>query len=166
MSLWVLLHFERLSPIGEHSKASTDMSKYNIHDKENRQSDYRRVVSSLMLERLKEQMLMVVGVQKKYRDKGYTAIRMAEDLNTSPRYISVVVNLCFGKNYTRFINGYRIEEAKTILADPAAARLNMTDVSRMVGFGNRQSFYASFFRETGMTPREYRKSCLPAPSEE
>jgi AraC-like DNA-binding protein len=32
----------------------------------------------------------------------------------------------------------------------------MEEVSDMVGFANRQSFYASFYRVMGMTPRDYR----------
>ena len=32
----------------------------------------------------------------------------------------------------------------------------MEEVSDMVGFANRQSFYASFYRVVGITPREYR----------
>jgi AraC-like DNA-binding protein len=34
--------------------------------------------------------------------------------------------------------------------------LTIEEVSDMVGFGNRQSFYASFFRLKGITPRQYR----------
>jgi AraC-like DNA-binding protein len=32
----------------------------------------------------------------------------------------------------------------------------MEEVSDMVGFANRQSFYASFYKIMHMTPREYR----------
>ena len=36
----------------------------------------------------------------------------------------------------------------------------MEDISTMVGFANRQSFYASFYRINGMTPREYKLKAL------
>jgi AraC-like DNA-binding protein len=36
----------------------------------------------------------------------------------------------------------------------------MEEVSDMVGFANRQSFYASFYRIVGITPREYRMQHL------
>jgi AraC-like DNA-binding protein len=32
----------------------------------------------------------------------------------------------------------------------------MEDISDMVGFANRQSFYASFYKINGITPREYK----------
>jgi YesN/AraC family two-component response regulator len=59
-------------------------------------------------------------------------------------------------NYTSFINKFRIEEAMGILVDRRYQKLHMEEVSDMVGFANRQSFYASFYKIMGMTPREYR----------
>ena len=44
----------------------------------------------------------------------------------------------------------------TILVDKRYQKYRMEEVSDMVGFSNRQSFYASFFRVVGITPREYR----------
>lgn len=133
------------------------MTKYNIHEKRGRKPGLRRAVNQQLLEKLKTEILNVISLKKKYRVNGYTAMRLAEEIHTNPRYISIVVNACFGKNYTQFVNDFRIEEAKQILQGPDAAKLTMTDISRMVGFGNRQSFYASFFRVTGTTPCDYRK---------
>ena len=44
----------------------------------------------------------------------------------------------------------------TILVDKRYQGLKMEEVSDMVGFSNRQSFYASFYKIMRMTPREYR----------
>ena len=95
-------------------------------------------------------------MQKKYKDKDYSAKKLAEDLGTNTRYVSAVVNVRFHMNYASFINKYRIEEAMSILVDKRYQKLRMEEVSDMVGFANRQSFYASFYKIMGMTPREYR----------
>ena len=63
-------------------------------------------------------------------------------------------------NYTSFVNKYRIDEAMSILVDKRYQDLRMEEVSDMVGFANRQSFYASFYRIVGITPREYRMQHL------
>ena len=118
------------------------------------------MVNPKLMEELKEKIVKIVCIQKKYRDKKFTARRLAEELGTNTRYVSAVVNLCFNKNYTSFVNGYRIEEAKQVLIDPQASELTMEDISDMVGFSNRQSFYASFYRVTGMAPREYRRKYM------
>ena len=44
----------------------------------------------------------------------------------------------------------------SILVDKRYQDLTIEEVSDMVGFANRQSFYASFFRFRGITPRQYR----------
>ena len=98
----------------------------------------------------------IIVMQKKYRDKDYSAKKLAEDLGTNTRYISAVVNVRFHMNYTSFVNKYRIDEALSLLVDKRDQDLRMEEVSDMVGFSNRQSFYASFYRLVGMTPRDYR----------
>jgi AraC-like DNA-binding protein len=59
-------------------------------------------------------------------------------------------------NYTSFINKFRIEEAMAILVDRRYQKLRMEEISDMVGFSNRQSFYASFYKMMHMTPRQFR----------
>lgn len=49
-----------------------------------------------------------------------------------------------------------------MLVDKRYQDLNMEEISDLVGFSNRQSFYASFFKLNGVTPRDYRKKRLLA----
>ena len=132
------------------------MAKYNITVRKNREAAYRTLVSPKIMDDIKEQILDVILIQKKYKDKTYSAKRLAEDLGTNTRYISAVVNVRFHMNYTSFVNKYRIDEAMALLVDKRYQDLNMEDISDMVGFAKRQSFYASFYRINGMTPRDYR----------
>ncbi len=136
------------------------MAKYNITEKREKEAAYRSLVSPSLMDEMQEKIMNIVVMQKKYRDKDYSAKRLAEDLGTNTRYISAVVNVRFHMNYTSFVNKYRIEEAMTILVDKRYQDLRMEEVSDMVGFANRQSFYASFFKIMGITPREYRISHL------
>ena len=89
-------------------------------------------------------------------DKDYSAKQLAADLNTNSRYISAVINVRFKMNYTSFVNKQRIKDAMALLSKKDNKSLNMEDISDMVGFANRQSFYASFFRINKITPREYK----------
>ncbi len=132
------------------------MAKYNIIEKKEKDAKYRGLVRPSLMDELKEKILNIILIQKKYKDKDYSAKRLAEDLGTNTRYISAVVNVKFHMNYTSFVNKFRIEEAMSILVDKRYADLSMEDVSDMVGFANRQSFYASFYKLKGITPRDYR----------
>ena len=132
------------------------MTKYNIIEKQEREAAYRSLVSPALMDDLKEKILNVIVMQKKYKDKNYSAKHLAIDLGTNTRYISAVVNVRFHMNYTSFVNKYRIEEAMSILVDKRYQHLRIEEVSDMVGFANRQSFYASFYKITGITPKEYK----------
>ena len=126
------------------------MSKYNITEKKDKDAAYRTLVSPRLMDELKEKILEVILIRKKYKDKNYSARDLAEELGTNTRYISAVVNVRFHMNYTSFINKYRIEEAMGLLVDKRYVDLNMEEISDMVGFSNRQSFYASFFKINGI----------------
>jgi YesN/AraC family two-component response regulator len=132
------------------------MAKYNITEKKEKEAAYRSLVSPRLMDELKEKILDIILIQKKYKDKDYSAKKLAEDLGTNTRYISAVVNVRFHMNYTSFVNKYRIDEAMTMLVDKRYQDYNMEDISNMVGFSNRQSFYASFYKVNGITPREYK----------
>jgi len=132
------------------------MAKYNISEKKEKDAAYRSLVSPDLMDELKEKILDLVVMQKKYKDKTYSAKKLAEDLGTNTRYVSAVVNVRFHMNYTSFVNKYRIEEAMSILLDKRYKDLRIEEVSDMVGFSNRQSFYASFYKLTGITPKEYK----------
>ncbi len=132
------------------------MAKYNITEKKVKEATYRTLVNPQLMDGLKSRILDVIVMQKKYKDKDYSAKKLAEDLGTNTRYISAVVSVQFHMNYTSFVNKFRIEEAMTIMVDKRYQNLTMEEVSDMVGFANRQSFYASFYKFMNMTPREYR----------
>jgi AraC-like DNA-binding protein len=132
------------------------MTKYNITQKKDKEAHYRSLINPKLMDEMKDRILEIIVMQKKYKDKHYSAKSLAEDLGTNTRYISAVVNVKFHMNYTSFVNKFRIEEAMAILVDRRYQKLRMEDVSAMVGFANRQSFYASFYRIMGITPRDYR----------
>ena len=121
------------------TNSSVDMPKYNITEKKEKEAAYRSLVNPQLMDELKEKILHVIVMQKKYKDKDYSAKKLAEDLGTNTRYISAVVNVQFHMNYTTFVNKFRIEEAMTIMVDKRYQSLTMEEVSDMVGFSNRLS---------------------------
>ena len=91
------------------------MAKYNITQKKEKEAAYRSLVSPRLMDELKEKILDIILIQKKYKDKDYSAKKLAEDLGTNTRYISAVVNVRFHMNYTSFVNKYRMNTKFAIL---------------------------------------------------
>lgn len=132
------------------------MGKYNLTEKKEKNAAYRSLVRAELVDELYEKILHIFVVQKKYKDPDYSAKKMAEELSTNTRYISAVVNIRFGQNYSSLVNEYRIKDAQYLLVDKRYLDKTMEEISMMVGFANRQSFYAAFYKINGITPRSYR----------
>ena len=80
------------------------MAKYNITEKKEKAAAYRSLVSPRMMDEMQEQIMNIIVMQKKYRDKDYSAKKLAADIGTNTRYISAVVNVRFHMNYSSFVN--------------------------------------------------------------
>lgn len=136
------------------------MGKYNLTEKKEKNAAYRSLVRAELVDELYEKILEIFVAKKKYRDPNYSAKKLAEELNTNTRYISAVVNIRFRQNYSSLVNEYRIKDAMYLLVDKRYMDKTMEEISAMVGFANRQSFYAAFYKYEGMTPRTYRMNHL------
>lgn len=62
-----------------------------------------------------------------------------------------------GMNLSELKNKYRITEALHLLTDKRYKDMKIEEISEKVGFANRQSFYAAFYKNIGETPNSYRK---------
>ena len=130
---------------------------YNIREKKQKEAAYRSLIRAELADELYDKILNIVVVQKKYKDPDYSAKELAKELNTNTRYLSAVINSRFGMNYSCLLNEYRVKDAAHYLADKRYEDKNVEEISAMVGFANRQSFYAAFYKNIGETPNGYRK---------
>ena len=133
---------------------------YNIREKKKKEAAYRSMIRRELADELYQKIVEIVIVNKKYQDPYFTSKDLAKMLQTNTRYLSAVVNSRFGMNYSCLVNEYRIKDALRLLGDKKNAKLNVEEISAMVGFSNRQSFYAAFYRNMGRTPNAYRKEIL------
>lgn len=134
--------------------------KYNITEKKQKNPLYRSLVKPELVEELYQKIMAKFVVEKKYKDPEYSAQKLAKELETNSRYISAVINLRFQDNYSQMVNEFRVKDAMYLLKDQHNTRMSMEEVAAQVGFSNRQSFYAAFYKRTGCTPREFRMKAL------
>jgi YesN/AraC family two-component response regulator len=142
------------------------MTKYNITPKEKKAGpSYRSIVQPEIVEETAAKIISRLMVDKKYRDSKYSAKQLAKDIGVNMRQISAVINARFQQNYSELVGTMRIFEAKYMLGDANFANMKMEDIAINVGFTTRQSFYATFYKLCGITPKEYRKTygTIPEP---
>lgn len=137
-------------------------SPYNIKDRQEKNAAYRSLIRAELADELYDKILNKIVIEKRYRDKDFSAKQLAQELNTNTRYISAVINSRFGMNFSSIVNEYRVKEALHKMTDKRFLDLTIEEIGSCVGFANRQSFYASFYRVMGETPNNYRKRHVAA----
>jgi len=85
---------------------------------------------------------------------------LAEQLNTSERNLSQIVNTYKNQNFSDYINSYRIEYALKLLADHSLQDKTILWILFEAGFNSKATFNTLFKKVVGSTPAEYRKNNL------
>ena len=96
-----------------------------------------------------------------YARTGLTIRQLAEELRTPEHQLRALINTRLGyKNFSTFLNGYRIEESCRRLQDPSDVRVPILTIALDAGFASLAPFNRAFRQSMGMTPSEYRREHL------
>lgn len=115
-------------------------------------SSINRSTSKKILEQIKEAFVD----EEIFLNTDISLQKMAEKLEITPRELSQVINENEQKNFSEFVNHYRIKKAKVLLIDPEYSNEKIATVAYDCGFGNVTSFNLAFKAETETTPSKYR----------
>jgi YesN/AraC family two-component response regulator len=140
-----------------HIMKESTSTPYNIREKQEKNAAYRSLIRAELADELYDRILNIIIIEKRYRNKDFSAKELAVELGTNTRYISAVINSRFNTNFSCLVNEYRIKEAQHKLIDKRFQEMTIEEIGGLVGFANRQSFYASFYRVMGETPNNYRR---------
>jgi AraC-like DNA-binding protein len=100
-----------------------------------------------------------------YARTGLSIRQLAEELKIPEHRLRALINSQLGyKNFSTFLNGYRINEACDRLRDPKEARIPVLTIALDAGFASIAPFNRAFRQSVGMTPTEYRRQKLQAGS--
>lgn len=116
------------------------------------------VRSEPVKDELFEEICEVVQMQKLYLDVDLRVEHIAKELRTNTKYVSSSINKETGLNFNKFINMYRLEEAKYVMDSPNGNIFSLADIAFMVGFKNESTFYRNFKELMLTTPNEYRST--------
>ena len=105
----------------------------------------------------------------KYKQIVYQAIRkinqeynrhlslkdVAEELQVTSNYLSRVFKEETGRNFSDWLNGFRIDKAKELLKQ---GKLKTYEIAEMTGFSDYKYFHQIFKKHSGMSPRDFRNN--------
>jgi len=107
---------------------------------------------------IKELLAKLMEEKKLFLDENISLPQLAGMMNIHPNYLSQIINERFHKNYYDFINSYRVEEFKRLIALGKNKKQTFFTLALDCGFNSKATFNNSFKKITGTTPSEFIKS--------
>ncbi|MBR0689753.1 helix-turn-helix transcriptional regulator [Bradyrhizobium manausense] len=96
---------------------------------------------------------------KVFREPDLSIATLSQKLDIPEYRLRHLINHQLGhRNFSAFVNGYRLAEAEAALGDPAQAEVPILTIALDAGFGSIGPFNRAFKAQTGLTPSEYRRA--------
>jgi AraC-like DNA-binding protein len=108
--------------------------------------------------RLAGALQQAMSVERAYKDPELSVAGLATRLAVPEYRLRRHINRRLGhRNFSAFLNGYRLDEARSALADPSRRHLPVLTIALEAGFGSIGPFNRAFKQATGLTPTDFRR---------
>ncbi len=112
-------------------------------------------------ERLADALQKAMLIDGAYRSEDLTVASLASRLAVPEYRLRRLINQRLGhRNFNAYVNGFRLDEARAALADPARRELPVLTIALDAGFQSIGPFNRAFKAATGITPTEFRRDKL------
>jgi len=106
---------------------------------------------------LKEKLQTEMLAGLAFKDPDLNIVTLASRLGVTQHRLRSLINQTLGyKNFSAFVNAYRIDDMKVALSNPKKAHLPILTLALDCGFNSLSSFNRIFKLSENMTPTEYR----------
>lgn len=129
-------------------------TKTNIDDEKYKKSN----VDNITLNRIYKELLALMKEKKLFLDSEINLDDLSKELDVSKHTLSQVLNTKANKNFYTFINEYRLEMFKEAVKSNRYPNYSLLAVAMECGFRSSSTFYSTFKKMVGTTPKEYIKS--------
>ncbi len=110
---------------------------------------------------LLERLRRLMNEERVYREEGLGIAALAGRLGLPEYRLRRLINQRLGhRNFSSFVNGYRLAETIAALSDPAQAQVPILTIALDAGFQSIGPFNRAFKAQTGMTPTDFRRERL------
>jgi adenylate cyclase len=117
----------------------------------------KSLLSQELLHQYRDQLDQLMEIEKPYLDPALTLRDLAKKLGTPPNHLSQLLSGGFDKNFSEYVNSYRVEAFKLRAADPSQQHLTILALAYDSGFNSKTVFNTFFKKMTGKTPKVYWK---------
>jgi len=123
---------------GNHKYAKSGLNERQLHEYKNR-------------------LAGIMQTEQVFLQPDLTLPKLAQQVGCSVNHLSQVINAGFGMSFFDYLNHFRIEHAKRLLAQSKGQGNAVLNVAFSVGFNSNSAFYAAFKKCVGQTPAQFRR---------
>ena len=113
-----------------------------------------------LLKKYRHQLKALMAAEKPYLDPSLTIRSLAEIMGIPSNHLSQLLSEGFDKNFSEFVNTYRLEAFKSKAADPSQQHLTLIALAYDSGFNSKTVFNTFFKKMMGVTPKAYWKEVV------
>ncbi len=106
---------------------------------------------------LLKQLQRLMTQKELFLNQELTLKEFATAVGMPSREVSRTINKGLDISFIDFVNQYRIERVKTLIADPAYSHLSLLGIALESGFNSKSTFNRVFKKMVGKSPSEYQK---------
>ncbi len=115
------------------------------------------VLGSRKKKEIKNKIIQYFENAKPYLQSELSMDILSTELDVPKHQLTEVLNTEIGRNFFQFVNNYRVEAVKAMLADKKN-KYSIEAIGYECGFSSKSSFFTVFKNLTGQTPLEYKNS--------
>jgi AraC-like DNA-binding protein len=78
-------------------------------------------------------------------------------LNISNGHLSFLINTYSKKNFSDYINGFRIDQVKNLIIDNEYVNYTIESIGLESGFNSKSTFYSAFKKFTDLSPKQFKQ---------
>lgn len=108
-----------------------------------------------------KRLIHAMQTEQLYRRPGLSIGQLADYIQIPEHQLRALINQGLGyRNFSSFLNTYRLKEAKTLLGDPLMARRQIFTIAQDVGYASLPTFNRAFRSLEHISPTQYRRQAL------
>jgi AraC-like DNA-binding protein len=140
-------------PTGVHtSNKKIAVSGYKKYDKSGLSKEKASEIASKLNELCRE--------EKVFLDPNINLKTISSKIEASPHHVTETLNRLIGQSFSEYINNFRIEEFKILIAQEKYKNYSILGIAMEVGFNSKATFNAAFKKFTKQTPSQYKSDLL------
>lgn len=127
--------------------------------KENSKEKYQNSgLTDELVDEYYKKLIILMEQEELYKNSDLSLNNLANELGIHPNYLSQIINENKNQSFYDYVNSFRVEEFKRLIAIPKNQQFTIMTIAYDCGFNSKSSFNRYFKENTGLTPSQFIKS--------